>query len=261
MFIPLGGYGLSVRSQKKSVEESTGSRSKVRKKKAILVSEMSPNQKLVWEALYLIYQIRSCLKEYAENFHQLSSVSHRALDLKISDNDRRLFNRQYQGYLKRIEDFVKSTSLRDVVIFDGTDKNNKPMTVVLSEDGEEVMTVDLPGLDLESLRLKDTRIDSIVHARKADKYVNDGEARISEIFATLDSKNAALDLKRANLGLPVPNFDKNSGDASVFYEEDTEPEEENLEVRSPQLLELRDRQQKAARAKGRLFGLLINTRI
>lgn len=224
--------------------------------------ELPPkDQERAWGAFRLLKQAFSRLDQLEESISRVRKFQVKAQEMRIDDNERRLIHRQYRAAIKHYNQIVKE-EVEGQRLFDGSCEK-EALTWALTEAGNEAESIKIriPSLEAQRIGLEDTRVDSIVHARGAEKILQRLEAKFKEVREHLKAKWDVLEFFRQQKKIQFP-----SDEAEQSSKEKAQPRQKvkkkqpPLEADAPIYRELRSKQEKAAESSGRESALLINTK-
>lgn len=212
-------------------------------------------QGLIWDAYKAAFEIKKKWEELFEAFQRLKEYNQKALDLTLADKERSSLHRLFTGAVRNYDYLAKNLKLNDRVLFDGNLKEH-PIIFPLDENDDREIKFDMNDYRADALRLYLLRSDSIVHARKTSKKLEEIQEKLNFMPAFYTNKQTFLNMISDSKGFSRPDFENIS--ETPINQAEEEVEEIEIECRAPEFALLKSRIKRAALAKGREKALLVN---
>lgn len=277
MLIGIGGYSpLSVRKRSKMLAKERRKAKRSPSSAGVQPvdegASVRPEGKrgLIWDVLKFHHQLQLAAVSLKEEYARLIAFGEQALDLKQSDKERRLLNQKYLNALETMDAFVGGLKVEGESLFE---KETIKVFSVANEGAGEEIKYDIPSFTTTDLQIKETKLDSLISARRTEKLLETVQKKIDKFLETLKTKAVFLQVKRKSIGMEMPDFDailksKERADEQVAeqlnqmsQDESFEEEDDEERLLNPAYLPLRVEQEMIAKNKGRQQGLLIRTAV
>jgi hypothetical protein len=194
-----------------------------------------------------IYDARAYLERVAdmgtaleEKFKELVELSEGVLN--STETDSRAANKRFQAKKAEYEALAKKSVIGQDAPFSGK-FSQKPKIISMGDEGGHSVELKLDSFHLADLGLEHIRIDSLSYAKKARMELE----RVKNDFAVLQT---ALGTKINYVSSRISSL-----------EADIEVARGVSNVQRGNYSELKELQERAARAKGRTYALLVNTKV
>ncbi len=164
----------------------------------------------------------------------------------VSDADQKTLNKTFQETKKKLDLFAKQTELDGEAPLSGK-LSQKPKALSMG-DGKDPFELKLDAMHAKGLELEDLRVDSLSYAKKSEATLTAAKEYIKGI-------QSQLLIKVQQLSGSINSASKDNEGSSLKVKSSNDYLKEEL------FRNLRFEQEKAARAKGRINGLLINIKV
>lgn len=182
--------------------------------------------------------------EMESKLSSLQETANKASKSGVSDADQKNLNKNFQEQKKQIDLYAKQTELDKEAPFSGKFAQ-KPKQMGLGE-GVNPIEIRIEPLHAKALGLDQLRVDSLSYAKKAQLEVARVRDQIQKIKSQFVTRLEAISARLKTLSENTESVHVHKGDQ--FF-------------REWQMKELREQQERAAVAKGRTLGLLINIKV
>ena len=204
----------------------------------------------IWDSSQYIEEAHKQVTGIVDRLKNMKDLVEQSNDPKIDDTARKGIQKQFNGLRQEIQN-ISQTDIKGDPLFSGRFASNGK-ALRFGEKKEEEVVLRINSLTPESLKIKDTRIDSLVMARRATKDIDRAltEVKDTEKMIRVKADVVMVRLERATAE------DDDSGGVKIISS--SSGLSQSLDARQ---VDLRMRQESAARAKGRTRALLINVAI
>lgn len=199
----------------------------------------------VWDAAKYLGDAETSFVKIKQKFENLQELMKESLNPKLDDDGRKIAHQKFVSARKELSSLAETIQIQGDALFSGK-FSQKGKSVKIGKSDEETTVIRIEPRTPEGLKIQDVKIDSLVNARKAVPTMERAALEIKETEKFLKSKLDSVSYKLDKLR-----------DRNIEKEEKTTAAP-MMESQAYRYRELKTRQENAARAKGREWGLLVN---